>query len=78
MTLAGLEFCDLRLERVAALATEAVAVARGLEDRLLEHAGLGVLALAQAADGHAEQARAPIDRVLAFLADADDAEIGQY
>ena len=78
MTLAGLEFCDLRLERVAALATEAMAVARGLEDRLLEHAGLGVLALAQAAEGDGDQGRAPIDRVVAFLTEANDAEIGQY
>ncbi len=78
MSLAGLEFCELRLERVAALATEAVAVARGLEDRLLEHGGFGVLALALAAEGNAEHTRAPVDRVLAFLAEADDAEVGQY
>ena len=78
MSLAGLEFYDMRLERVAALATEALAIGSSLEDRVLEHGALGMLALAQAAGGHAEQTRASSDRVLAFLTQADDAEIGQY
>ena len=78
MTLASREHSDLRLDRVPAIVTEALAHARGLGDRRLEHAALGMLALTHAAAGRADQARAPLERVIAFVADADDDELGHY
>jgi predicted ATPase/DNA-binding NarL/FixJ family response regulator len=75
MSLAGLEVYDLRLDRVPDLATEALAQARGIEDRRLEHAALAMLALGHAAAGRAEHAREPLDRALALLADVDDSEL---
>ena len=45
MSLAGLELYDLRLDRVPRIATEALAHARGIGDRRLEHAALAMIAL---------------------------------
>jgi DNA-binding NarL/FixJ family response regulator/tetratricopeptide (TPR) repeat protein len=73
--LAGLSLGDLRLDRVPELATEALAQARGIENRRLEHAALAMLALGHAAAGHAEHAQEPLDRAIAVLADVDDTEM---
>lgn len=78
MPLAGMELDDLRLERVTAIASEALAHARGLEDPLFEHGALAMFALGLAAAGRADEARAPLNRAFAFVADADDSEIGPY
>ena len=78
MPLAGLELMDLRLDRVPAIATEALAQAEGLGDRMMEHAALAMLALGHGAAGRAGEARAPLDRALALLDATDDAAIGQH
>ena len=78
MPLAGMELMELRLDRVAAIATEALALARELRSRRHEHAALAMLALGQAAAGRAGPARAALDRALALFAAAEAGEIGQH
>jgi ATP/maltotriose-dependent transcriptional regulator MalT len=78
ITLAGLEFYDLRLDRVPALATEALDHARGSGDARLEHGALCMLGLVHAARGRADEAHLPLDRMIAFVINTDDSELGQY
>ena len=78
MSLAGAGLYDLRLEGTEAFAAEAMADARGLGDHRLELGSLGTVALARAAAGRVDQARAPFERVLAYVTSTDDDELGQY
>jgi DNA-binding NarL/FixJ family response regulator len=78
MPLAGMEHYDLQLDRVPDIATEALAHARGIDDPRGEHAALAMLALGHAAAGRADRARAPLDRVIAFVAEAADSEIDPF
>jgi tetratricopeptide (TPR) repeat protein len=78
MPLAGIELLDLQLERVPAIAMEAVGDARRLGLSLVESAALSMLALGHAAAGRPDDAHAPLDRALALVADVDDAAIGRH
>ena len=69
--LAGLSLYDLELAQVPEHATSALAHARGIEDRRLEHAALAMLALGHACAGRADDARAPLDAALELFADVD-------
>ena len=80
MPLAGLELYELRLDRVPAIATEALAQARGVDvgHHRLEGGALVMVALGHAAAGRTDEASAAVEEAITLLAGLDDSEIGSY
>ena len=75
MGVAGLSLSDLRYDPVPDLATEALAQARAIGDRRLEHAAHAMLAAGHAVAGRTDPASSALDTALAMFADVDDDEL---